>query len=90
MDKILIPRVLLDELYLYLQLELKAWIESGSKEIPSILESLINDIKLEWSAGTCPQCDGPMVVDPAYTRPFCGSWLYMDGGCTPAPQVKSE
>ena len=33
----------------------------------------------------CPRCDGPMVSNPDYKEPYCGSWEYMEGGCPPAP-----
>lgn len=72
----------------YLRSELRAWRESGSKEVPSIIESLINDIDIELALGHCELCNGPMVLDDNMDGPFCGSWLYMEGGCAPAPRSK--
>lgn len=73
----------------YLWSELKAWNESGTKEIPSILNSLLDDINVELSLGNCEWCNGPMVTDPQYYGTFCGSWLYMTGGCHPPPERKN-
>ena len=33
----------------------------------------------------CSRCNGPMVTNPDYEEPYCGSWEYMEGGCKPAP-----
>jgi hypothetical protein len=38
----------------------------------------------------CPRCNGPMITDPNYKDPYCGSWEYMEGGCLPAPMPVSQ
>lgn len=90
MYKILNTKELLYEVRNYLQAELRAWRESGSDNLPSIIESLLEDIDKELRLGMCTACGGPMVIHPLYEVPFCGSWLYMEGGCVPAPILRVD
>lgn len=48
-------------------------------------KGLKDDMDKIFQQGSCPSCGGPMVIDNKMIEPFCGSWLYMTGGCKPMP-----
>lgn len=90
MAKTLHTKDLLYELRDYIQAEIDAWEETGTPHQPSILKSLLEEIEEELRIGMCDKCGGPMVLHSPFDVPFCGSWLYMEGGCAPAPIIGKD
>ena len=80
MSRLLVPRDLLVDLQQYLFEEENNYVVS-----PDIIKSFIEEIGNEINLDTCPHCGGPMAWGPTLEDTFCGSWLYMEGGCPPVP-----
>ena len=86
MTNMVIPRELLWEVRDYLEGAAVTWDEAGHKEDNPEIQSLLDDIATQLSVHNCPKCHGPMVIQIGFEDPFCGSWLYMEGGCAPVPK----